>query len=328
MTEKLSTEGVGVEERPEWWAHQMRERFGLDSRVEPMGWRSAEGMADFHQSVVTHDCGNVHVASRLGSPVRASWQAHDSNLVFADINIDGHCIQKHNGHPEILLMPRSICVFPLADSGTVFYPESTRHFILVFPGDLLSSVCPGWQKHAGVALPADGGAAGMLLDWTAALHANLDTDGQKLGKSCRQATGHTLISLLGSALGAAEEGDDAQSSRLRGYHRQRIRQFILNNLADPELTVTSIASRVGLSPRYLHSLFADDTLSLMQWVQEQRLLRSRAELAAPTAATRTIAQIAYACGFNDAAHFSRSFQKRFAVSPREFRAGLKHSRPR
>lgn len=225
-------------------------------------------------------------------------------------------------------MPRSICVFPLADSGTVFYPESTRHFILVFPSDLLSSVCPGWQKHAGVSLPAD---------LRRSRHAARLDDSPARQSRCRQSeTGqessprngkYMPISLLGSALGAAEEGDDAQSSRLRGYHRQRIRQFILNNLADPELSVSGIASRVGLSPRYLHSLFADDSLSLMQWVQEQRLLRSRAELAAPAAITRTIAQIAHACGFNDAAHFSRSFQKRFAVSPREFREGLKHRRP-
>jgi len=34
-----------------------------------------------------------------------------------------------------------------------------------------------------------------------------------------------------------------------------------------------------------------------------------------------ISQIAYAWGFNDQAHFSRTFRKHFSVSPRHLRAG-------
>lgn len=186
--------------------------------------------------------------------------------------------------------------------------------ILAFPRALLAECCPDWERQAGCVLPADGGAAGMLLDWAASLQHNAG----HLGASCRRAAGHMLLNLLAAALGAAEgaEGEAAESSRLRAYHRQRIRQFVLAHLADSHLNVSRIAQAVGLSPRYLHSLFTDEPLRLMQWVQEQRLERCRIGLSTPQDSV-TITQIAYANGFNDAAHFSRAFRKRFGLSPRE-----------
>ena len=37
---------------------------------------------------------------------------------------------------------------------------------------------------------------------------------------------------------------------------------------------------------------------------------------------RSVSDIAFSWGFNDAAHFSRAFKERFRVTPKEFRQGL------
>jgi len=303
----LTTEPISPREKPEWWASVIRETLGLDSKVEAVGDQA------FEQSLHACSLGDILIGARKGTPFKASWENSESTYVIADINIEGHCTRRHNGHQEILLEPRSICMFPMSERGSICYAEPTKHIFLAFPAALLAEYCPEWDKKRGTPIPADEGAPAMLLEWADSLQRNAET----LGSDCRCNAGRTLISLLGAALSTAED-DGSQSSRLRGYHRQRIRQHILTHLADPELSIPKIAGAVGLSPRYLHSLFVNEPLRLMQWVQEQRLQRCRMELLS-TRSNATIAQIAYSFGFNDAAHFSRAFQKRFDMSPREFR---------
>ncbi len=308
----FSTEGIPIHERTERWAAILRDMLRIDSKFEPL--TEAE---KFEQSLVTWALGDVLLVSCEGSAFHASWQANRSNMALASINLDGHCICRYGSHPEVLMEARSIYPFPLADGGTVLYPKPTRRIAIAFPRTQLAESFPDWEQHAGCVLPADGGAAGMLLDMALSLLRNAG----ELGSSCRRAAGQMLLNLLGAALGSAEEEEEeeesAEASRLRAYHRQRIRQFILEHLADSRLSVPRIAQAVGLSPRYLHSLFTGEPLRLMQWVQEQRLERCRNQLSTPQE-TASITQIAYANGFNDAAHFSRTFRKRYGLSPREF----------
>ena len=42
-------------------------------------------------------------------------------------------------------------------------------------------------------------------------------------------------------------------------------------------------------------------------------------LAMPEASHRSITEIAFACGFNDSAHFSRAFAARFDTTPSQWR---------
>jgi AraC family transcriptional regulator, positive regulator of tynA and feaB len=52
---------------------------------------------------------------------------------------------------------------------------------------------------------------------------------------------------------------------------------------------------------------------------KERLARCSKELLNPVCNGLSIEQIAYRNGFNDAAHFSKSFRARYGVSPREYR---------
>jgi transcriptional regulator GlxA family with amidase domain len=56
-----------------------------------------------------------------------------------------------------------------------------------------------------------------------------------------------------------------------------------------------------------------------QFIIAERLEQARRELCDPRAADRSITQIAMACGFKSAAHFSRRFAARFDRSPTEAR---------
>ena len=87
----------------------------------------------------------------------------------------------------------------------------------------------------------------------------------------------------------------------------------------PELNVDFIAESAGLSVRQVHRLFADEGISLMRWVWVRRLEQCHRELSQNESGKRPISDIAYRWGFNDQAHFSRSFRKHFGISPRDLR---------
>lgn len=97
--------------------------------------------------------------------------------------------------------------------------------------------------------------------------------------------------------------------------------YIAANLRDPELDVASCASALGVSRRYIHMIFEAMGLQYGSYVLQERLARSRDDLASPTWASLSIERIAYRNGFNDAAHFSRRFRAAFGMSPRDFRHG-------
>lgn len=107
--------------------------------------------------------------------------------------------------------------------------------------------------------------------------------------------------------------------------RPQIHRFIDDHLSDPALGPAEIAAAADISVRHLHRLFSDGSNTLGDCIRARRLERCRNDLANPQLRSKTITEIAFAWGFSDSAHFSRTFRRQFGVSPRVFRAqtGLK-----
>ncbi len=100
--------------------------------------------------------------------------------------------------------------------------------------------------------------------------------------------------------------------------------FMEQRLDDPP-SIDAIARYVGCSPRQLERAFAA-TLSASPAAFQRRLRLDYACWLLENS-PRSITQIAFDCGFSDAAHFSREFRHMFDASPREFRtarAAMRH----
>ena len=104
----------------------------------------------------------------------------------------------------------------------------------------------------------------------------------------------------------------------------RIMAFIDAHLADPDLGPAQIAAGCGVSVRRLHRSFVDTEWSVCEWIRHRRLARCREDLLDPAKDGLSITQIAFRWGFNDAAHFSRSFRSVYDQSPRDVRRQLSH----
>lgn len=99
----------------------------------------------------------------------------------------------------------------------------------------------------------------------------------------------------------------------------RICQAIETQLGDGDLTLKDIADQQHVSARYIQKLFQQAGTSFSQYLRQRRLEHCRTDLASLSHRNLSISEICFRWGFNDAAHFSRSFRSDYGMSPRGYR---------
>lgn len=99
----------------------------------------------------------------------------------------------------------------------------------------------------------------------------------------------------------------------------RICQAIETLLGDGDLTLQQIADQQHVSARYVQKLFQQAGLSFSTYLRQRRLDHCRADLSSPAHKALSISEICFRWGFNDAAHFSRSFRADYGLTPRAYR---------
>jgi AraC-like DNA-binding protein len=127
------------------------------------------------------------------------------------------------------------------------------------------------------------------------------------------------VELLALALDERLAGSPLPAQALREALFVRAGRLIALRFAEPDLTPDRIARALGVSTRLLQRIFAERDATVMARVWEERVRQAAALLGEPEAAHRSITEIAYACGFNDSAHFTRAFAARMALTPSQWR---------
>jgi transcriptional regulator GlxA family with amidase domain len=124
---------------------------------------------------------------------------------------------------------------------------------------------------------------------------------------------------LHTAVGAASDPQQASTAERYGVHHPALLAVLdtMERTIEAPLTRSAMARLAGVSERHLDRLFltkAGESFSAryraIRLAHGRRLLRQ---------SPLRIAEIATACGFASAAHFSRSYRARFGLSPSEER---------
>jgi len=124
----------------------------------------------------------------------------------------------------------------------------------------------------------------------------------------------SLLTMLARSLADRDlDGFDTAPAR-----RLQARRYIEANLADPRLSPTTIAAALHVSRSTLYAAFSD-TDGIAGEIRRRRLHRARTALCDPSNAT-SIAEIARSVGIPNATQFSRAFNQRYGVPPRQLRA--------
>lgn len=132
---------------------------------------------------------------------------------------------------------------------------------------------------------------------------------------------NSLVDFSVTACALNGEGTNREEMVARPLLLIAIMDFIDQNLGHPELSMDSVSSQFGVTPRYVHKLFKNTEQSFSQHILECRLDRAMINLRNPENAKRTISEIAFGTGFSDLSNFNRRFKERFGKTPKEARRG-------
>ena len=281
---------------------------------------------DFRGSIQTHALAHLKlsvVQSRaqrvLRTPGQISRSAEDYFLV--SIQTRGTGLVRQDGR-EAVLQPGDFALYDSTRPYELGFAADFQQMVLMLPGHQLRSMVR--DTEALTASPVSGreGAGHLMISMLQTLRTDIDA----LQPASAAAVANGVVDILVAGLHTLPAANRAGVSDLTGYHLARIKRLIDRRLSDPLLSVATIAAELQLSVGHVHRLFRNEAIPLARYIWNRRLEACQRDLLDPARAGRGIAEIAFSHGFNDAAHFSRSFRARYGVSAREHRAASKPSR--
>ncbi len=101
---------------------------------------------------------------------------------------------------------------------------------------------------------------------------------------------------------------------------EKVRLIIETHLEDPDLTISQICTKVGISHSQIHRRISTATgHSITRFIRSIRLEKAKELLADPSL---TITAVAFDTGFRDPDYFHRVFKKTFGITPGAYRTSL------
>lgn len=119
------------------------------------------------------------------------------------------------------------------------------------------------------------------------------------------------------ARGRLQAGAPEGRAALRAGIFQAAREIMARDLCRPSLSPEAVARELSISIRQVHVLFEPTGLSFMRTLTAMRVKEAARLLKARPSAS--VADIAFACGFESLSAFYRAFQNVYDRPPRELR---------
>jgi AraC-like DNA-binding protein len=314
MQAQLSTHGVEPSQRLAFWTDMVCSTYVQLECDAAAGATTIEGQISAQQ-VATLQLSQVVSTPQIVRRTAAKIARSAEDYFLVSIQTRGEGLIAQDGRMARL----AIGDFALYDSTRPYelrFEAPFEQIVLRLPGATLRSALRDTQTLTASAVSGQRGAGHLMIGMIRTLAADIDTLAPASAAAVAESVSQILIAGL-SALPAAQQRPVAQ---LAAYHRERIKACIAHRLRDPSLSVASIAATLKLSPSTLHRAWAGQSCSISECIWIQRLDAARRDLCNPAHRARSVSEIAFSWGFNDAAHFSRAFRARFGCSARELRA--------
>ncbi len=305
----MSTDQVAPRERVAFWSDWVHRLFGgLQSDL--YGDRVFDGRmlsAQAGDVILTRLEANRHRVLRSPTLVRRS----DAGYVKIVAPFVGSAGVEQHGR-QAWVGPGQWSLYDTTASYAVDNPARVEHLIVMVPrAALLERGLPLAELCARPL--GEGGISRLALETMRNAYRELPAlapdSARGVGELITQCVHLALLDLAGRGTALTQ----------REALRERIKRHVAARLADPRLSVDSIAGALGCSRRQLYNAFADEPDGVAGYVLAQRIEACCTDLADPRQATRAITDIALDRGFTSLAHFSRVFRAATGCTPSDYR---------
>jgi len=212
--------------------------------------------------------------------------------------------------------------FVILEAGRPIDVRSEGQFVcFVVPRHAVGLSSADLKRLTGRAVRGDQGLGALVSSFLSGLAADGAGWGPEVGE---RLAGHAMDLLAGLvAEQLAHHRSEDTDADARRVLLVRIKSFIMENLADPDLTPESIAGAHHISLRYLHKLFRDEELTVGRLIQRSRLEKCRDELRCRGRSAPGVSVVAQRWGFSHPTHFTRVFRAAYGMSPSEWQAAAR-----
>lgn len=277
----------------------------------------------FFGSVSSRQCDDIRfsrvVSTRqrvVRSQARLSRSTADDFLL--SLQTQGHGIVRQGGR-EAVLRPGDMVLYDTSRWYELAFEGNFRQLILTVPRTHLLRAMPVAENLTAIAIPG----ANATSQLVASHISNLARQCMDIAPSAQRIANATVLDLLAAAVPMPDLGSSA--GRVGDTLFDKARDVIDRHLDDPELSPSNIASSLGVSVRYLNLVFAKHGAAVSRSIWDRRVQRAARDLQNPMLSAQSITTIAFALGFNDAAHFSRAFKAVFGETPSQYRSKARRS---
>ena len=299
----------------------------IDATERAAAWRC--GASSYFPGMSVTDLGNKpsfgsmagtpfgpgHLWTILSPPVQVSYDPsvaplQKTQLFSLMLQLRGSTSASQDGRTSVI-RPGDLCVidgrapFELAVGGIL------SHFVVMqMPRSTVLSRHPYLERRTAEVFDTQDTGTALVRS----LLLNTAENAPSLRHDQRNSALISLIQLLGAL--PVEKQDSAN-----GHWRVRAAlAYIDGSLADPDLSATRVADAQTVSRRRLDQIMVEATgASLSSQIWLRRLDQAANDLRDPRLASKTVTQIAFAAGFEDVAHFTRAFKRRYRMPPRDWR---------
>jgi len=307
-----STDAHHKGEKRAFWQDLCRQRMIIGLQCEPLGdanFRAhADGVVTNHASVFRFDF----------SPHSVSWErdqptGFDPNGLHVDFIVSGAASFEQDGR-EVLLREGDGACFLSDRPFAMRFEQPSSIVAMRFSPDLFH--CPSrLEEFTAKSLTGPTGVGAMIYRFV--------EDFSRQAGAMDPLTVNRLSQVCVDLLDACFETVAGRDAALLPSHKNatlfRAKRYVQMHVADPELSVDSVAAGLKLSVRSLNRLFENEGTSLARYIWSQRLERAAIDLSNPRLRKLPISSIAFQSGFKNVSHFSFAFRERFDLSPTDYR---------
>lgn len=310
-----STDTVAAPERFAYWREAVCQALLCAADPErPAGRR-------FAARISAATFGGFGFAAFAASPhhirrAAARKRAADAEPYLIGLQLSG---ETHYIHADgaFVARPGELSVLNTARPFHLAFPGEAARLIAIVPRASLRARAPWLERQAVTRVPARPLYAELAHSYLSAVARH----GPALDAAGAGVLVDNLAELVALATAPETPAGALPREAARRVRRDALLAHVRRHLADPALAPAQAATALGLTTRTVHRLMEGSGTSFGRFVLEARLDACRRALGDPRQSQRSIAEIAFAWGFNELSHFTRAFKTRFGQTPGECRRG-------